>query len=185
MSLLSQDNPDIRKQVEASRGPQKKLELIIPGLRNYRKLEDVRVADAMLRNQVADRLLIAKSNLEAVRKQMSAAGDFTNLTSIGSLIFQLQQIAGDVRHAEQGYSGFVASISMDQDRLNQLYDYDNDFVTAAFALVSATSSPAFAYDPANPASIMAQLTGVNAAVADFKQKWNVRIEAVKGILVKQ
>jgi hypothetical protein len=182
---LSQDNPDIRKQVNASRGPQKNLELLIPGLRNYRKLDDLRVADDMLRNQVADKLLTAKSNLEGVRKQMSSAGDFTNLTSIGSLIFQVQQIAGEVRHAEQGYSGWVASITIDQNRLNQLYDNDYDFVSSAFALVTATSPPSFSYDPANPASIMASLSRVNAAVSDFRQKWSVRMEAVKGVLVKQ
>ena len=97
---MSQDDPDIRKQVNASRGPQKNLELLIPGLRNYRKLDDLRVADGMLRNQVADKLLLAKSNLEGARKQMSSSGDYTNLTNIGSLIFQIQQIAGEVRHAE-------------------------------------------------------------------------------------
>jgi len=182
---LSQDNPDIRKQVSASRGPQKNLELLIPGLRNYRKLDDLRVADDMLRNQVADKLLLSKSNLEGVRKQMSTAGDFTNLTNIGSLIFQLQQIAGEVRHAEQGYSGWVASITIDQDRLNQLYDNDYDFVSSAFAVATATSSPAFTYDPSNPATVMASITQVNAAIADFKQKWSVRMEAVKGVLVKQ
>jgi len=53
-------------------------------------------------------------------------GDYTNLTNVGSQIFQLQQIAGEVRHAEQGYSGWVASITIDQDRLNQLYDNDYD-----------------------------------------------------------
>ncbi len=183
--MLSQDNPDIRKQVAASRGPQKNLELLIPGMRNYRKLDDLRVADNMLRNQVADKLLTAKSNLEGVRKQMSSAGDFTNLTNIGSLIFQLQQIAGEVRHAEQGYSGWVASITIDQNRLNQLYDNDYDFVSSAFALENATSPASLSYDSANPASIMASLSSLNAAISDFKQKWAVRMEAVKGILVKQ
>jgi len=182
---LSQDNPDIRNQVDASRGPQKNLELLIPGLRNYRKLDDLRVADDMLRNQVADKLILAKSNLEGVRKQMASSGDFTNLTNVGSLISQIQQIAGEVRHAEQGYSGWVASISIDQNRLNQLYDNDYDFVSSAFALVTATSPPSLAYDPAYQASVMAPLARVGAAVSDFKQKWGVRMEAVKGILVKQ
>ena len=182
---MSQDNPDIRNQVNASRGPQKNLELLIPGLRNYRKLDDLRVADAMLRNQVADKLNLAKSNLEGIRKQMATAGDFTNLTNVGSLVSQIQQIAGEVRHAEQGYSGWVASITIDQNRLNQLYDNDYDFVSSAFALVTATSPPSLAYDPANQASIMAPLARVGAAVSDFKQKWGVRMEAVKGILVKQ
>jgi len=182
---LSQDSPDIRKQVNASRGPQKNLELLIPGLRNYRKLDDLRAADGMLRNQVADKLISAKTNLESVRKQMSSAGDYTNLTTVGSLIFQLQQIAGEVRHAEQGYSGWVATITVDQSRLNQLYDNDNDFVSSAFALVSGTSAPNLLYDPSNPASIMSQLTKIDNGISDFKQKWSVRMEAVKGILVKQ
>ncbi len=182
---MSQDNPDIRSQVDASRGPQKDLELLIPGLRNYRKLDDLRVADAMLRNQVADKLLAAKANLEATRKAMATAGDYSNLTNVGSLISQLQQIAGEVRHAEQGYSGWVASVTIDQTRLNQLYDYDYDFVAAAFDLVTATSPPNLSYDPASPASVMAPLARVGAAMTDFKQKWGVRMEAVKGILVKQ
>ncbi len=151
----------------------------------YRKLEDIRVADNLLRNQVADRLDRVRSNLEAVRKQMASAGDYTNLTNAGSLIFRVQQLSGEVRHAEQGYSGFVATISMDQNRLNQLYDNDVDFVSSAFALVTATSPPNLVYDPANPASIMAPLTRVGAAISDFRQKWSVRIEAVKGVLVKQ
>lgn len=184
MGALSQDNTDIRSQVDASRGPQKNLEMLIPGLRNYRKLDDLRVADDMLRNQVADKLLAAKSNLEDVRKQMATGGDYSNLTSVGSLISQLQQIAGEVRHAEQGYSGWVASVTIDQNRLNQLYNNDYDFVASAFALVAATSAPNLAYDPTNPASIMAPLARVGAAASDFKQKWGVRMEAVKGILVK-
>jgi hypothetical protein len=171
--------------VDASRGPQKNLELLIPGLRNYRKLEDIRVADDMLRNQVADKLNAAKANLEGVRNRMASAGDYTNLTNVGSLIFQLQQIAGEVRHAEQGYSGWVASVTIDQNRLNQLYDYDYDFVASAFALVTATSPPNLTYDPASPASVMAPLARVGAAMSDFKQKWGVRMEAVKGVLVKQ
>lgn len=165
--------------------PSPSIELLIPGLRNYRKLEDLRVADDMLRNQVADKLNAAKANLEAVRNQMASAGDYTNLTNVGSLIFQMQQIAGEVRHAEQGYSGWVASVTIDQNRLNQLYDYDYDFVASAFALVTATSPPTMTYDPASPASVMAPLARVGAAMSDFKQKWGVRMEAVKGILVKQ
>ena len=182
---MSQDNPDIRSQVDASRGPQKNLELLIPGLRNYRKLDDLRVADDMLRNQVADKLLAAKANLEGIRKAMASAGDYTNLTNVGSMISQLQQMAGEVRHAEQGYSGWVASVTIDQNRLNQLYNYDYDFVAAAFALVAATSAPGLSYDPASPASVAAPLARVGAAMSDFKQKWGVRMEAVKGILVKQ
>jgi hypothetical protein len=180
--VLSEDNPDIRKQVEASRGPQKNLELLIPGLRNYRKLEDVRVADNLLRNQVADKLDRTKANLEGLRKQIATAGDYTNLGTVGSLIAQVQQLSGQVRHAEQGYSGFVATITINQDRLNKLYDYDYDFVNSAVQLLSITTNPS--YDPSSPASVQGVLSKVSSAIADFKQRWAVRIEAIEGIQVK-
>lgn len=83
---MSQGNPDIRQQVEDNRGALKKLQLIIPGLRGYREKEDLRVSDELLRNEMADKLDHAKSNLDALRKQLVGASDFTNLTAVGSLI---------------------------------------------------------------------------------------------------
>lgn len=180
----AQGNPDIRQQVDASRGPQKKLELLIPGLRGYRTLEDLRVSDSLLRNQVADKLDQVKANLENLRKLMVTAGDFTNLSAAGSLIFQVQQVSGEVRHAQQGYSGFVATISINSDRLNKLYDYDYDFVSSAIQLLTLTSAQNMVYDPAAPNSIQTKLSAVSSALADFKSKWGVRMEAIENILVQ-
>ena len=46
-------------------------------------------------------------------------------------------VSGQVRHAQQGYSGFVATISINADRLNKLYEYDYDFVSSAVQLLNA------------------------------------------------
>jgi len=187
---MSQDNagqsndPDIRQQVDQSRGFQKKLELLVPGLRGYRSREDIRVADDMLRNQVADKLDQAKANLESLRKQMVAAGDFTNISSVGSLIFDMQGLSGQVRHAAQGYSGFVASISVNEPQLNKLYEYDYDFVNSAVQLLAATSPQNLTYDPTAPSSIQPKVSAISSAEADFKQKWAVRLEAIENILVR-
>ena len=181
---MSQDNPDIRQQVDENRGFQKKLELLIPGLRGYRTLEDLRVSDSLLRNQVADKLDLSKANLESVRKQMVTAGDYTNLTTVGSLIAQVQQLSGEVRHAQQGYSGWVATISINQDKLNKLYEYDYGFVNSAVQLQTSTSAPNLFYDTTSPNSIQVKLSQVGAGVADFKQKWGIRMEAIENISVQ-
>lgn len=180
----SQDNPDIRQQVDESRGFQKKLELLIPGLRGYRTLEDLRVSDELLRNQVADKLDQSKANLETLRKTIVMANDFTNVSTVGSLIFQIQQISGEVRHAQQGYSGFVATISINADRLNKLYEYDYAFVSSAVQMQSLTSPQNLVYDPTNASSIQTKLSVVNSALIDFKSKWTVRMEAIENILVQ-
>jgi uncharacterized tellurite resistance protein B-like protein len=179
---LSSDNPDIRQQVDDNRGILKKLQLLIPGLRGYRQLDDLRVADDLLRNQVANKLDQSKADLEGLRKQMASAGDFTNLTQVGSLISQIQQLSGQIRHSEMGYSGIAASIQINQARLNNLYDYDYNFVNSAVQLNSVTSN--MVYDPSSPNFVKTILSNVANAISTYKQKWSVRMEAIEGILVK-
>ncbi len=180
-NVLSQGNPDIRQQVEANRGTLKKLQLLIPGLRGYRNKEDLRVSDELLRNEVADKLDKVKGNLEQLRKLVASSGDINNLTNVGSLIAQVQTLSGEVRHAAQGYAGWVAPITINEDKLNKLYDYDYAFVSSVVQLDQATSAGSLNYDSSAPASIQTALRQLSASVADIKQKWSVRMESIEGI----
>jgi len=178
---LSQGNPDIRQQVEDNRGAMKKLELLIPGLRGYRTKEDIRVSDELLRNQVADKLDKARANLDQLRKQIAAAGDYTNLTPVGSLMAQVQTLSGEVRHASQGYAGWVAPIQVNEDKLNKLYEYDYSFVSAVFQLETSTSPGTLVYDSTSPSSIQTTLGQLSKAIGDIRQKWSIRMETIEGI----
>jgi hypothetical protein len=180
---LSQGNPDIRQQVDANRGAMKKLELLIPGLRGYRSKEDTRVSDELLRNQVADKLDKVRDNLQQLRKQVAAANDLTNLGGVGSLMAQVQTLSGEVRHAAQGYSGWVAPVQVTDDKLNKLYDYDYSFVSAVFQLADATAN--VTYDSTAPNAIQAAIGGFVKTVADIRQKWSQRIEVMEGIALGQ
>ncbi|HYA56124.1 MAG TPA: hypothetical protein VED22_04920 [Nitrososphaerales archaeon] len=182
---MSQSDPDIRQQVDDNRGIAKKLELLIPGLRGYRTKEDLRASDSMLRNQVADKLDHVKDNLQQLRKQIAASNDLTNLTNVGSLIAQVQTLSGEVRHAAQGYSGWVAPIQMTDDKLNKLYEYDYSFVSAVWQMDQATSPGTLTYDGAAPNSIQTALGGFSRSVADIRQKWSQRIEAIQGVALGQ
>lgn len=181
---MSSDNSDIRQQVTENRGTLKKLELLIPGLRGYRNKEDIRVSDALLRKQVADKLDLAKTNLEGLRKQMANSGDYTNLGSVGSLIFQIQQFSGQVRHAQQGYSGFAATFQVNEGKLNNLYDCDFAFVNAAIQLVDSTSPSKLSYNPADGNSIQPAVNQLSSSVTALKQKWSQRMETIENIVQK-
>ncbi len=65
--------PDIREKVEDDRGLIKKIQLKIPGYAGYRRREDIRNADILLRNQVADQVKKVRSDLEGVRDDLAAA----------------------------------------------------------------------------------------------------------------
>jgi len=183
--ILSDNNPDIRQQVEDSRGPLKKLQLLIPGLRGYRRSEDIRVSDELLRNQVADKLDHVKDNLQQLRKQVAAANDFNNLTPIGSLMAQVQTLSGEVRHAQQGYSGWVAPLAITESKLNALYEYDYAFVSAVFQLDDASAPGKLNYDSTAPNSVQTAVSQFSRSVADIRQKWSARLEAIEGIALRQ
>src|SRR5690348_17950573 len=98
---MAENNPDLRNKIVENRGTLKKLQLLVPGLKEYRKLEDIRAADQLLRKQVSDKLNNAKSKLEDLRKAMTGKNDFSNLSLIAPIISQIQQVAGAVQHAQQ------------------------------------------------------------------------------------
>lgn len=181
---MSTENPDIRGKMEESRDNFKKLELLIPGLRGYRQREDVRVADELLRNQMADRLDCARASLESLRRKVVGAGDYSSLGQVGSAISQLQALSGEVRHAQQGYSGFVAPIKIDQSKLEELYSYDYSFVSAVVNLEAAAGKLDSTYDPASSSALLGGLSELAKMISDARAKWSIRLEAVEGILVQ-
>ncbi len=179
---MSGNSPDLRDKVLESRGFFKKLQLVIPALKEYRKLEDLRAADELLRKQVFDKLDGAKNKLEIIRKAMADKGDFSNLTSIGSLVAQLQQISGEVFHAQQGSAGISPNIRIDENTLNKLYEYDFNFVNSAEQIFSAISSSLSDYTSGS-ATAQAIVTKISPMLEDFKRTWKQRLESVESILV--
>ncbi len=178
---MSGNNPDLRDKVVANRGTFKKLELLVPGLREYRNLEDIRAADQLLRKQVSDRLNETKSKMEALRKAMSDKGEFNNLTTVGAVISQIQQVAGEVQHSQQGSAGISPNIRIDQPVLNKLYEYDYNFVNSAEQLfLTASASVNEYFSGASPQGTIFKMASM---IDDFKHAWKQRLESVEDILV--
>lgn len=182
VSHMSGNNPDLRDKIVESRGFLKKLQLVIPGLREYRKLEDIRAADQILRKQVFDKLDSAKTVLESIRKAMTDKGEFSTLTPIGSMISQLQQISGEVFHSQQGSAGISPNIRIDENTLNKLYEYDYNFVSSAEQIFSTVNESMNGYLSGMITS-QAIAQKIGPLIEQFKHSWQQRLESVENILV--
>lgn len=163
--------PDIREKVEDDRGLIKKIQLKIPGYAGYRRREDIRNADILLRNQVADQIKQVRSQLEGVRDDMAAAGKYQGLQPIGNLIFLMQATEGKVRHAEGGYSGISANVRVEEPELDKLYEYDYNMLTGLDQLAALIPAIATAADPAGfNTACKAFGDGLKAFDATFAQR---------------
>ena len=173
--------PDIRERVEEDRGLIKKIQLKIPGYAGYRRREDIRNADILLRNQVADQVKKVRMDLEGVRDGLAADGKYQGLQPIGNLIFNLQATEARVRHAEGGYSGISANIRVEEPELDKLYEYDYSMLTALDACAAVIPTIAGAPDPA---SFNNALKTFKDAMTNFDRAFDQRMVLISGTNVR-
>src|SRR5207247_10064262 len=106
------------------RGLIKKIQLRIPGYAGYRRREDIRAADNLLRIQIYGKMKDFRTELEASREAAAQNSPMISLSNLGNVTFELEGMEARVRHAEQGYSGFSPAIRIEEEELDRLYEYD-------------------------------------------------------------
>ena len=173
--------PDVRERVEADRGLLKKIQLLLPGYAGYRRREDMRAADNILRMRLGERMKAVRGQLEEIRDVKSANGRMAGLSSLGNMIFILEGLEAKVRHAEGGYSGISATIRIEEDELDRLYEYD-------YAMLESIEKAAVAVTAIREAgdgrALEASLRALRELVGAFEQAWGRRTQIVAGTWVR-
>lgn len=174
---------DLRQKVEQDRGVLKRLQLLIPGFRGYRQGEDIREADAFLRLQIADRVRNARTTIENARSALTNAGQFAFLNDLAPIVADLLRLEGQIRHAEQGYTGISPAVRINPQNLDRLYEYDYGFVEAADQL-GRTIAPLASLATSGAAGPLAQLLSTaRGQIAQLDQAFRARMQTVEGIRV--
>ena len=173
--------PDIRDRVEQDRGLLKKIQLVIPGYAGYRRREDIRAADNLLRIQLANQLKGVRGDLEDIRDGMAMDGKVQGLQTIGNAIFTIEGLEAKVRHAEGGYSGLSATIQIKETELDRLYEYDYAMLES---LYQAAGSLQGIRDAGDPKGFDGAVKSLMKSVAAFETAWKSRTNAVTGIQVR-
>ena len=175
---------DIRQKVDQDRGVLKRLQLLIPGFRGYRQGEDIRAADSFLRIQVADKVKNARTTIENSRSSLSNAGQFQALNDLAPVIADLLRFEGQVRFAEQGYTGISPAVRINPQQLDRLYEYDYGFVQAADQLNGTVNGlPAIATGT-DPQDVATLVNTVRGQVSQLEQAFKARLQVIEGIRVE-
>ncbi len=174
---------DLRQKVEADRGFLKRLQLLIPGFRGYRQGEDIREADSFLRIQVADKVKNARTTIENSRAALVNANQFQVLNDLSPLIANLWQLEGEIRHAEQGYTGISPAVRINPQQLDRLYEYDYGFALAADSLNQTVSSLPGLLMGGDASQAPALLATARSQVNQLEQAFKARIQVITGIRI--
>ncbi len=115
---------DLREKVKDERTFLKKIELAIPGFRGYRKREDLRIADSMLRDYIANIMKDVEKYVKEVRDYLNENMMLEDMDNIGRIINRIATMEERIRHGEQGYMGLVGDYKVLEEQLNNLYEFD-------------------------------------------------------------
>ena len=173
--------PDIREQVREDRGLLKKIQNVIPGFRGYRKREDIRAADSILRLQMADGLVKVREGLEESRQAMTDDYQTKNIDLVGGVINKARTLEGKVRHAEQGYTGFSPAVRIEEEELNRLYEYDASMIDTIQRLDSAQAILLSAVQARDDSGARRLLEDIRNDLTEFQRVFEDRIPRVAGI----
>jgi hypothetical protein len=174
---------DLRQSVDQDRGVLKRLQLLVPGYRSYRQGEDIRAADNLLRIQVADKMRSARMTLENARAALTNAGQFGVLMDLAPLLADLQRLEGEIRHAEQGYSGISPSIRVNPQQLDRLYEYDYGFAIAGDQVAQTIAPVPTITAQAGAPGLGNLLATARGQVAQLETAFKARMQAIEGIVV--
>ncbi len=170
---------DLRERVEEDRGLLKRIQLHIPGFAGYRRKEDLRTADNMLRIQIANKLKDFRGQLETARGSLVSNYQMKALEPIGAIILKTQSLEGQVRHAEQGYSGLVADIKVLEPQIGKLYEWDAfllDNVANLVGMAAQLESDA----AGDGAKVLDDIKGITKSLTDVEATFKRRMNVITG-----
>jgi hypothetical protein len=169
---------DLRERVTEDRGLLKKLELAIPGFRGYRKREDLRIADSLLRKQLANNLGKIREKMELARQDLTKKMEMDLIDNMAQLMNNITSTENRVRHAEQGYSGISADFNVREDELNKIYEWDLNLLSDLENLSNSASSLQSTIITGNTTDINQKINEVESEIREFNSLFDKRIQTI-------
>ena len=119
---------DVRQKARADRNWIERLAHAIPGFRGYKAKEERRETDKLLRDHLAKQLDRLRGRLDPIIRDLTKSGGLAVVGDIDRVKSSLDRLAGRIRHASYGYSGWFDAVKVHEAELDQMYEFDAGLV---------------------------------------------------------
>jgi len=171
------------QRIQESEKLLEKIMLVVPGFSGYKKREQRREADKIIRNFLHSKLQEARDNLQDVHAAVAKSEQSNDLERIDELLAVLDRVSERVNHASYGYSGFFDAIKIEEPELDRMIDFDTQLVDGAKGLAERVKSIKTEVDAERFENLRESLGELRKAVEDFDRTFDERKEVIAGVEV--
>ena len=120
---------DLTEKIQASQSKLEEFAAKIPGYDGYKRKEQRREADKLLRMHVARQYEEQLKRLNGVQYTMTSQGKLKAIMTLERAVMKLQLLIDRLKTASYGYAGLFAAVKVDEDVLDRLYDFDEQMMS--------------------------------------------------------
>jgi len=171
------------QRVQESEKLLEKIMLVVPGFSGYKKREQRREADKIIRNFLHSKLQEARNDLQDVYTAVAESEQSKELEQIDKLLAVFDRVSERVNHASYGYSGFFDAIKIEEPELDRMIAFDTQLVDGAKGLAERVKNVKTAVDAKRFENFGEGLSELRKAVEDFDRTFDERKEAIAGVEV--
>lgn len=157
---------DLTEKIQAAQSKLEELASSIPGYAGYKRKEQRREADKLLRLHVARQYEEQLKRLSDVQYTLTSRGRLASIVTLERAVMKLQLLIDRIKTASYGYAGLFDPLKVDEEVLERLYDFDRAMVEGAGRIASlldrlAEAAEAEEPTPAEANDLVAELETLN------------------------
>ena len=169
---------DIFERVSEERDFIKKLLAKVPGFKGYIERSDRRASDKILRENVANEFEKLYQRVSGLQRDLINQGEIGLIDDLEAAVIKLRQFIDRVRTASYGYAGIFDAIKINQEELEQVYQYDYAMLLLADDVQSAVDNVETSIGTEGLEASIRHLISVSQQCVDV---FNKRSEVLKGV----
>lgn len=171
------------QRIQESQKLLEKIMLVVPGFSGYKKREQRREADKIIRNFIYSRLQEARNALQDIYRVVADSEQSERLKVIDPLMAVFDRVSERVNHASYGYHGFFDAIKIEEADLDRMIAFDTQLVDGAKGLVEKVNSIKTQVGANRFDTLEVDLRELRKSVEDFDRTFDKRKDVIDGVEV--
>lgn len=169
---------DIYDKVTGEQDFFKKILAKIPGFKGYIERSNRRQSDKLLRENIANAFEALYQRISSLQTDLISQGELAFVDDLEGSALKLRQFIDRVRTASYGYAGIFDAIKINQEELNDVYQYDYALLALVDEVQAAVDNVETSIGTEGLSAAIRHLKSVSQQCVDA---YNKRSEVMKGI----